>query len=112
MQYEQSDNKVIIGQKDVMNYVFAIQTQAKMYDEIIVRARGQSISRAVDTVEISLDRFLKNWSKTEIQTGSEIRPEEDKAKRVSFIEIRLTKDKGRQNANTKRDNRLSEDYPG
>ena len=52
-------NAVLIGNKPVMNYVLACITLfhggAK---EVSVKARGRSISRAVDVVEVVRRRFL------------------------------------------------------
>ena len=52
------DNVVYVGNKPVMNYVLAVVTQFKKSKEVVVKARGRAISRAVDTSEIVKNRFM------------------------------------------------------
>jgi len=53
------ENTVFVGNKPVMNYVLAVVTQFNNgAEEVTIKARGKAISRAVDTAEISLNRFL------------------------------------------------------
>jgi DNA-binding protein len=67
------DNTVFVGNKPVMNYVLAVVTQFNNgAKEVAIKARGKAISRAVDTAEISLNRFLDNVSKKEIITSTEV----------------------------------------
>ena len=55
------DNTVLIGNKPVMNYVLAVVTQFNAGNsEVIVKARGKAIVRAVDTAEIVIRQFLPN----------------------------------------------------
>ena len=48
------DNVIYIGKKPPMSYVLAVITQFNTSgsDEVILKARGRSISTAVDTAEI------------------------------------------------------------
>ena len=49
------ENIVYIGNKPVMNYVLAVVTQMNSgVTEVILKARGRAISRAVDVAEIVL----------------------------------------------------------
>ena len=65
------DNTVFVGNKPVMNYVLAVVTQFNNgADEVAIKARGKAISRAVDTAEIALNRFLDNIAKKEIVTST------------------------------------------
>ena len=58
------DNTVFVGNKPVMNYVLAVVTQFNNgAEEVAIKARGKAISRAVDTAEIALNRFLDNVAK-------------------------------------------------
>ncbi|PKL60385.1 MAG: DNA-binding protein Alba [Methanomicrobiales archaeon HGW-Methanomicrobiales-4] len=86
----QGDNTIFVGNKPVMNYILAIVTQfnggAK---EVIVKARGRSISRAVDTTEIALNQFLQNVDKKSIMTSTEMVDTENGKTNVSSIEIIL-----------------------
>lgn len=84
------DNTVFVGNKPVMNYVLAVVTQFNNgADEVSIKARGKAISRAVDTAEISLNRFLENVGKKEIITSTEIIDTESGQTNVSSIEILL-----------------------
>ena len=63
------DNTVFVGNKPVMNYVLAVVTQFNNgANEVAIKARGKAISRAVDTAEIALNRFLDNVDKRQIMT--------------------------------------------
>ncbi len=54
-------NTVFIGRKPVLNYVLACMTLFKSgHEDVIIKARGQSISRAVDVVEVLKSRFMPN----------------------------------------------------
>ena len=56
-----SDNIVLIGKKPVMNYVTACITFFNNGEkQVVVKARGRAISRAVDTVELLRRAFVKN----------------------------------------------------
>ena len=89
------DNSIFIGEKPFMNYVtgVVIQFTTQGATEVIVKARGKFISRAVDVVEVVRNRFLVNQIKIkDIQIGSEeFKNKEGKDVRVSTIEIILEK---------------------
>jgi DNA-binding protein len=84
------DNTVFVGNKPVMNYVLAVVTQFNNgADEVAIKARGKAISRAVDTAEIALNRFLDNVAKKQIVTSTEIIDTDSGRTNVSSIEILL-----------------------
>jgi archaea-specific DNA-binding protein len=89
------DNSIFIGGKPFMNYVTSVVMQftSKNADEVIIKARGKFISRAVDVSEVASKRFLKDQVELkDIQIGSEeFENQEGKAVRVSIIEIVLKK---------------------
>ncbi|MBU2639099.1 MAG: DNA-binding protein [Nanoarchaeota archaeon] len=64
-------------------------------DEVIVKARGRFISRAVDIVEVATKRFLTGQidiAKDGIKIGSEeFQNKEGKQVRVSYVEVTLVK---------------------
>ncbi|HOP67414.1 MAG TPA: DNA-binding protein Alba [Methanoregulaceae archaeon] len=85
------DNTVFVGNKPVMNYVLAVVTQFNNgAQEVAIKARGKAISRAVDTAEIALNRFLDGVVKKEIMTATEIIDTDSGKTNVSSIEIVLT----------------------
>jgi hypothetical protein len=88
---------VFVGKKVPMNYVMAIVTGLSASNDkgITLKARGQAITTAVDAAEITRRRFLKNLRVNSIAIGTEVLPPkegETKARRVSTIEIVLTKE--------------------
>ena len=88
------ENTVFVGTKPVMNYVLAVVTQFNNGAETVaIKARGKAISRAVDTAEISLNRFLQGVIKQEIITGTEIIDTDTGKTNVSSIEIVLANKK-------------------
>lgn len=88
------DNTVFVGNKPVMNYVLAVVTQFNNgASEVAIKARGRAISRAVDTAEIALNRFLENASKKEILTSTEVIDTDSGKTNVSSIEIVLVNNK-------------------
>ena len=88
------ENTVFVGNKPVMNYVLAVVTQFNNgADEVAVKARGKAISRAVDTVEISLNRFLVGVTKKDIVISTEVIDTDSGKTNVSSIEIILIHNK-------------------
>ena len=90
------ENTIFVGNKPPMSYVLAVVTQFSNNgsDEVIVKARGRAISRAVDTVEIFRNRFMKNAIISEIKISTEsMTNEEGRNSNVSSIEIYLSKEK-------------------
>jgi DNA-binding protein len=86
------DNVVYIGSKPVMNYVLAVVTQFNNgAKEVTVKARGKAISRAVDVVEVSRNRFLSDAKIKDIKIGTEKIATERGESNVSIIEIVLAK---------------------
>ena len=75
-----------------MSYVLAVVTQFNGgSDDVIIKARGRAISRAVDTAEITRNRFVTNSKIKDIKIGTEaITNEEGRTSNVSSIEITLT----------------------
>jgi DNA-binding protein len=88
---QQKENIVFVGNKPVMNYVLAVITQFNNgAEEVAIKARGKAISRAVDTAEIALNRFLEGVTKKEIITSTEIIDTDSGKTNVSSIEIILS----------------------
>ncbi|MBA2861584.1 DNA-binding protein Alba [Methanococcus maripaludis] len=88
------DNTVYVGNKGVMNYVLAVITQfnSENADEVIIKARGKAISRAVDVEEMVRKRFMPEIKIKEINLGTDqVQSEDGKSINVSTIEIILTK---------------------
>ena len=87
------ENIIYIGNKPPMSYVLAIVTQFNSgSNEVIIKARGRAISRAVDAAEITRNRFATDAKIKDIKIGTEaITNEEGRTSNVSSIEISLSK---------------------
>ena len=87
------ENILYIGNKPVMNYVLAVVTQMNSgVTEVILKARGRAISRAVDVAEIVRNRFISDVEVKSIDISTEeIVGNEGTSSNVSAIEIRLSK---------------------
>jgi DNA-binding protein len=87
------DNTVFIGQKPTMNYVLAVVTQFNGgSDEVIIKARGKAISKAVDVAEIVRHRFIKESKVDNIKIDTEVLTSESgESANVSSIEIYMSK---------------------
>jgi DNA-binding protein len=94
---EREDTNIIfIGEKPFMNYVTGVVTQfkTKQQKEVIIKARGKFISRAVDVAEVSAKKFLKeeNIKVKDIKINSEeFENKEGRKVNVSTIDIVLEK---------------------
>lgn len=89
------DNKIFVGSKPFMNYVTGVimQFTTKEAEEVIVKSRGKFISRAVDVVEVAVNKFLKDKIEVKsVDIDSELfTNNQGKEVRVSTIDITLTK---------------------
>ncbi|MBC8225244.1 DNA-binding protein Alba [Candidatus Bathyarchaeota archaeon] len=87
-------NTVFVGRKPVLNYVLACLTLLKSGEsEVLVKARGRSISTAVDVVEVTKNRFLNDLKVVDISIGTErlTSSDRDQPTNVSSIEIKVTR---------------------
>ena len=86
------ENVIYVGNKPPMSYVLAVVTQFNGgSEEVVIKARGRAISRAVDTAEITRNRFVTNAKVKDIKIGTEsITNEEGRNSNVSSIEISLS----------------------
>jgi len=90
-----ADNAIFVGNKPFMNYVTAVVMQftAKEAPEVIIKARGKFIARAVDIAEVAAKRFLgcQVFPKNIQINSEEFQNNEGRQVRVSTIEIVLGK---------------------
>ena len=86
---------VFIGSKSVMSYVLACITQLNEgNNDLILKARGRAISRAVDTAEIIRNRFVTDAQIKNIVISTEkIERSEGGTANVSAIEITISNKK-------------------
>ncbi|MEM3017274.1 MAG: DNA-binding protein Alba [Candidatus Bathyarchaeia archaeon] len=86
-------NMVRVGKKPVLSYVVACVTLFNSGKrEIMVRARGRSIPKAIEAVGMLRRSFLKELTVKSVNIGSEnIKRYNGRGASVSTIEITLTK---------------------
>ena len=90
---ESEENVIYVGNKPPMSYVLAVVTQFNSGStEVVIKARGRAISRAVDAAEITRNKFVTDAKVKDIRIGTEaITNEEGRTSNVSSIEISLSK---------------------
>ena len=89
------EHTVFIGAKPFMNYVTGVVMQftTQKASEVLIKARGKFITRAVDVAEVASKRFLEGQIKIkDIKIDSEgFKDRDGKDVRVSTIDISLVK---------------------
>ena len=81
-------NHIYVGQKPVMNYAMSALIQLTQAGEIVVKARGMAISRAVDVAEIVTKRLGAGQFKVkDIGISTEVVGEGSETRNISSIEI-------------------------
>ena len=90
---EGNENVVFIGIKPFMNYVTSVimLLTTKNMGEVVIKARGKWISRAVDVAEIVIKKFLKerNLKISNVKIDSDER-ENDEGKKINVSTIEIT----------------------
>ncbi len=92
---ESYDNSLMyIGKKPSMNYVLAINSRMlDGLDEIKIKARGKTISKAVDVAEIVTNRFITDANDDQVKISTEeVIREDGNVTNVSTIEIIIKRD--------------------
>ena len=92
----ENSDVIFVGNKPPMSYVLAIITSLSQgnLNEIILKARGQAITTAVDVAEITRNRFIKDLKVSKIAIGTAEMPPregENRSRMVSTMEITMTK---------------------
>ena len=84
---------ILIGKKPIMAYVTAVIMHFQSgTNTVTIKARGRTISTAVDVVEVVRRRFFGGKLKvSEISIGTQVLGEGGDSRNVSTIEIKLEK---------------------
>jgi len=84
---------ILIGKKPIMAYATAVMMHFQSGSQTLtVKARGRSISTAVDVVEVVRRRFMAGkLAVKEIGIGTQVIGEAGDTRNVSTIEIKLEK---------------------
>ena len=88
------ENVVLVGSKPVMNYVIACLTLFNSgANEVIVKARGRAIERAIDTVEMLRRSFITDLEIKDINIDTQDLQRLGKRSSISTMEIIFSKPK-------------------
>lgn len=87
-------NIIYIGKKPSMSYVITISSiMHEGVDELTIKARGRTISKAVDVAEIVTNKFVPNSNDEDVKIYTEeITREDGTTSNVSTIEIVISKE--------------------
>ncbi len=90
---EGDKNIIYVGKKDTMAYVLAVISQFNQgIPEIHVKARGRSISKAVDITQIVKNRFMPNMIIKSIDVSTEdVASDDGRMSKVSSMDITISK---------------------
>jgi DNA-binding protein len=88
-----ASNEILIGKKPLMTYVTATLVQLANEPTVLVKARGRSITRAVDVAQIIVKRMDNMGYKIgSVKIGSQVIQSEDgKERNVSTIEVQISR---------------------
>ena len=85
-------NHIFVGKKPVMSYAMSAMVQLAQSGEIVLKARGMVISRAVDVAEIVTKRLGNNtFEVRNIKIDTEKLGDGEDLRNVSTIEIVVAK---------------------
>ena len=87
-----ANNEILIGKKPLMTYVTATLVQLANEPTVLIKARGKSITRAVDVAQIIVKRMDNMGYKIgHVKIGSQVIQSEDgKERNVSTIEVQIS----------------------
>ena len=87
---------VYVGKKPLMSYVLAAVMQINSdAREVVIKARGKAISRAVDVAEVLRNKFVQSARVKDIRISTEsLASEQGGQTNVSSIEIILVREDG------------------
>jgi DNA-binding protein len=88
---KRDESVVYVGSKPLMSYITACVTQLNRNpEEVIIKARGRAISRAVDVAEVLRNRFMPDLKIRNIAISTEqVKTAEGNTANVSAIEVTL-----------------------
>lgn len=87
------ESVVFVGSKPLMSYITACVTQLNRNpEELVIKARGRAISRAVDVAEVLRNRFMPDLVVRNIDISTEqVKTAEGNVANVSAMEITLVR---------------------
>ncbi|MDW0281632.1 MAG: DNA-binding protein [Nitrososphaeraceae archaeon] len=90
-----ASNAVFIGKKPLMTYVTATLVQLANEPIVVIKARGKSITRAVDVAQIIVKRMdTLGYKVGLVNIGSEeVKSDDGRTRNVSTVEISISREK-------------------
>ena len=88
-------NEIFIGKKPLMTYVTATLVQLANEPMVVIKARGKSITRAVDVAQIIVKRMdMMGYKIGPVKIGSEaVQSPDGRIRNVSTIEVSISRAK-------------------
>ena len=88
-----ASNEILIGKKPLMTYVTATLVQLANEPTVLIKARGKSITLAVDVAQIIVKRMDNMGYKIDhVKIGSQlIRSEDGRERNISTIEVQISR---------------------
>jgi len=85
-------NEIFIGKKPLMTYVTATLVQLANEPLVVIKARGRSITRAVDVAQIIVKRMdTLGYKIGPVKVGAElVRSDDGRRRNVSTIEVSVS----------------------
>jgi archaea-specific DNA-binding protein len=90
-----ANNEIFIGKKPLMTYVTATLVQLANEPIVIIKARGKSITRAVDVAQIIVKRMnTLGYKIGPVKIGSQsVQSQDGRNRNVSTIEVYISRAK-------------------
>src|SRR5574342_233589 len=88
-----SSNEIFIGKKPLMTYVTATLVQLANEPSVVIKARGKSITRAVDVAQIIVKRMdTLGYKIGHVKIGTQtLQSEDGRDRNVSTIEVQISR---------------------
>src|SRR6266516_4367752 len=88
-----ASNEIFVGKKPLMTYVTATLVQLANEPLVVIKARGRSITRAVDVAQIIVKRMdTLGYKIGPVKVGSElVRSDDGRTRNVSTIEVSVSR---------------------
>jgi len=88
-----ASNEIFIGKKPLMTYVTATLVQLANEPMVVIKARGKSITRAVDVAQIIVKRMdTLGYKVGPVKVGTEsIQSDDGRTRNVSTIEVSISR---------------------
>lgn len=87
---ENRDDVIKVGKKPLLNYATVVMSRLNEGGKAEIRARGRTISAAVDISQMVINKFVKTAKVDKINIGTETLTSERGNQLVSYISISMS----------------------